>query len=191
MNLKEAKKHILIRLENELPSNLYYHGIHHTIDVFEAATRLAEAENITDNEKIIVQTAALFHDSGFIHQYNENEVLATKIVSEILPSFNYNQDAIKFINQLILSTHPVNKPVTLLGEILCDADHDYLGREDVKTIADSLYQELQEYSTPFSEDKWNELQINFLDNHQYYTGSAINLRRDKKWDYLRYLKGLK
>ena len=191
MNLKEAKKYILTRLENELPSKLYYHGIHHTIDVFEATTKLAETENITDHEKIIVQTAALFHDSGFIYQYHENEILATKIVSEALPHFNYNHDVIKFINQLILSTHPTKKPVTLLGEILCDADHDYLGREDVRTIADSLYKELQENTTPFSKKEWNELQIKFLDNHQYYTDSAISLRRENKWAYLRYLKGLK
>jgi len=40
MDFKEAKKYILEKLESELPDNLHYHGIHHTIDVYVKLTEL-------------------------------------------------------------------------------------------------------------------------------------------------------
>ena len=48
IDFNNAKDYILNRLENQLPKNLYYHGIHHTIDVYEAAIRLAETEKLNN-----------------------------------------------------------------------------------------------------------------------------------------------
>ena len=191
MNLKEAKKYILTRLENELADNLYYHGIHHTIDVYESVIRLSEAEKINKEENCIIQTAALFHDAGFIYQYKHNESIAVKMINEVLPSFNYSPLEIKTISEIILTTRVKSHPSTLLEKIMCDADYDYLGREDVSKIANSLYKELQEYGTSFKYTEWNQFQIEFLNKHQYYTKTAIDLRRENKWKYIKHLKGLK
>lgn len=191
MNLKEAKKYILDRLENELPDNLYYHGIHHTIDVYESSIKLAEAENISQEEKNIIHTAALFHDAGFIKQYENNEIIAVELINDVLPTFKYNSKEIETIGEIILTTRITARPFTLLEKIMCDADYDYLGRKDVEQIANSLYRELQEYGTPLNEEEWNQLQLKFLNKHEYYTATSINLRRENKWEYIRYLKGLK
>jgi len=190
MNFEEAKKYILSRLENELSPSLHYHGIHHTIDVYEAAIKLGELENLSEEEKTIIKTAALYHDAGFIYQYEKNEPLAANLVQEILPSFNYNDHAIKTITKIILATELTARPQTLLEKIMSDADYDYLGREDVKSIAKTLYKELLENGLHFSETQWNKFQIKFLNKHEYYTFSAINLRRENKWAYMRYLKTL-
>ena len=118
-------------------------------------------------------------------------MLAVKLINEVLPKFNYDEKQIKTIGDIILTTRIKARPHTLLEKIMCDADYDYLGRENVKKIANSLYKELLEYGTPFSENEWNQIQIKFLNKHEYYTDTAINLRRENKWKYIRYLKGLK
>ena len=74
---------------------------------------------------------------------------------------------------------------------MSDADYDYLGRDDVSKIADTLYRELNEYGFPFSKEEWNEMQIKFLQKHEYYTRSSLELRRPKKLEYYKYLKSLK
>ena len=188
MDFKAAKKYILTRLEDELNPNLYYHGIHHTVDVYEAAIKLGELEKLSQEEKTIIKTAALYHDAGFIFRYEKNEPLAANLVQEILPAFNYNDEAIKTIRQIILTTQIAARPQTLLEKIMSDADYDYLGREDVKSIANTLYKELLENGTTFSEEQWTNIQIKFLNKHEYYTSSAIQLRRENKWAYMRYLK---
>jgi predicted metal-dependent HD superfamily phosphohydrolase len=188
IDFKNAKKYILTRLENELDSNLYYHGIHHTIDVYETSIKIAELEDLSQEEKIIINTAALFHDSGFIFRYEHNEELAVDLIEEVLPSLGYNDKHIKTIGNIILTTRIKARPVTLLEKVMCDADYDYLGRNDVTKIADTLYHELNKYGHKFSKNEWTQIQIKFLKKHQYYTASSLKLRRPNKVAYYNKLK---
>lgn len=190
MDFNGAKKYILQRLETELQSNLYYHGIHHTIDVYEATVKLAELEKLNEENKIIVETAALFHDAGFLVRYEHNEEIAVGLVETILPIFNYNHFAIETISQIILTTKVTARPITILEKIMSDADYDYLGREDVFKIADTLYKELNEFGVKFSLNEWNLIQYKFLKKHQYYTNSAILMRNKNKTKYLYFIKSL-
>ena len=190
MDFNEAKKYILHRLETELDCNLYYHGIHHTIDVYEASVKLVELERLNKEDKIIVETAALFHDSGFLFRYEHNEELAVNLAKVILPSFNYTNSSIKKIGQIILSTKVTARPTTILEKIMSDADYDYLGRDDVFKIADTLYKELNEFGVKFSLEEWNVIQYKFLKKHRYHTQSAIELRKNKKEEYLNYIKSI-
>ncbi|MDG1477913.1 MAG: HD domain-containing protein [Vicingaceae bacterium] len=191
MDFKNAKKYILERLENELSPDLYYHGVHHTVDVYEVSIKIAEVENLSQEEKVIINTAALYHDSGFLFEYQENERLAVKLIKEVLPKFGYNRKQMDAIGSVILSTQLKARPNTLLQKIMSDADYDYLGREDNFKIAESLSKELKANGFSFNDEEWNNMQIRFLNKHEYHTSSSIQLRREKKWDYLRHLKTLK
>jgi uncharacterized protein len=190
VDFKNAKKYILELLDNELSDNLYYHGIHHTVDVYDASIKIGELENLSQEEKLVVNTAALYHDAGFVYQYEHNEVLAVKMIEEVLPSFGYNDKQIKTIGDIILTTRIKARPISLLQKIMSDADYDYLGRHDVASIAVTLHKELAEYGFPFSENEWNEMQIKFLKKHEYHTPSSLHLRRPKKLEYYEYLKSL-
>jgi predicted metal-dependent HD superfamily phosphohydrolase len=190
MDFKEAKDYILTRLEKELKPNLYYHGIHHTMDVYEASIRIAELEGLSQEEKILVNTAALYHDAGFIYQYDDNEEVAVKLTQLVLPKFGYNEKEIKTIGNIILTTKIKAQPQNLLEEIMCDADYDYLGRNDFYKIAETLYQELIEYDNKFHPEKWNEIQIQFLSKHKYYTKSALILRAPRKQEHLEYIRSV-
>lgn len=59
-----AQSLVYSQLQN-LDKNLYYHGIHHTFDdVLPNAIKLCKAENLSEEETLIVKTSALFHDTG-------------------------------------------------------------------------------------------------------------------------------
>lgn len=190
MDFKNAKKYILDRLEGELKPNLHYHGVHHTVDVYEASIRIAELEGLNQEEKVIINTAALYHDAGFIYQYEHNEEVAAQLVKVVLPKFGYQEKEIDEIKKIILSTKIKARPSTLYEKIMSDADYDYLGRNDVAIIAETLHKELFEYDFKFSEDEWNEVQIKFLEKHLYYTQSSLTLRRPKKLEYYEHVKSL-
>ena len=191
VDFKGAKKYIIERLESELKPNLFYHGIHHTMDVYEVSIKIAELEGIAQEEKLIINTAALYHDAGFVYQYENNEKLAVEMINEVLPSFGYNEKQIKTIGDIILTTRIKARPISLLEKIMSDADYDYLGRHDVASVAVTLHKELAEYGFPFAEEEWNEIQIKFLKKHSYHTNSSLQLRRPKKIEYYEHLKSLK
>lgn len=181
MNFHLAKKYILTRLKDELPSYLTYHGYHHTWDVYEMTIEIAMSEGITDEEDLtLLKTAAIFHDSGFIVAYNGHEDLSCEIVREKLPEFDYNEEQIEKICSMIQATKIPQNPQTQLEEILADADLDYLGREDFYPISSSLFEEFKSINLLKTEEEWNKIQVKFLEQHHYFTKTCIQRRKDAK-----------
>jgi hypothetical protein len=70
---------------------------------------------------------------------------------------------------------------------MCDADLDYLGRDDYETISNTLYQEINPDGN-ISKKQWVKLQIDFLENHKYFTKTSINNRSQNKIRRLNKLK---
>lgn len=174
MNFKATKHYIIQRLIHELPSKLYYHGLHHTFDVYDAAKQLAKAEHVTGDDYILLKTAVLFHDAGFIEQYKNNEPIGVKIAQEALPQFGYTEEHIKTIAGMIICTNMQQAPQTLLEKIIRDADLDYLGRNDFEVLANLLKNELNAFGYQYTAEEWDAIQIPFLEKHVYYTTTAIN-----------------
>ena len=176
------------KLTNELPSNLYYHNLKHTIDVTNMAEVISQKENANREEQLIIRTAALLHDSGFCVDYDNHEFHSVKIAKEILPVFNYNVQQIEQVGELIMATKFPPIPKNHLEEIICDADLDYLGRKDFIPISRNLFIELYERKKIKSVDEWLKIQINFIEKHSYFTDTAKNSRdvnKNQQLDNLR------
>lgn len=180
INYRKAEKYIVERLEKELPSNLHYHDLRHTLDVCAAVERLALMEGIEGDNIFLLKTAALYHDAGFVKQYSNNEEIGADLAKEVLPRFGYTDEQIEVIHQLINATKIPHKPNNKLEEIICDADLDYLGGDEFHPIADKLKLELMEREIVKSDKQWDELQVKFLEAHHYFTDTAIRLRQPNK-----------
>src|SRR5210317_239073 len=141
MNYPEARDFIIKKLSEELDPDLTYHNIEHTLDVLNAASNLADLEKIENHDKLILQTAALFHDSGMLVTYSGHEDASVEIVRQYLPEFGYDTKDIDLISEMIITTKLPQSAKTYLEKILCDADLDYLGREDFFMIAHRLQYE--------------------------------------------------
>ena len=72
-----------------------------------------------------------------------------------------------------MATRIPQTPLTKLEEIICDADLDYLGRDDFHQIADSLKNELMAFGKIQSDKQWGEIQIPLLEKHSYFTELSI------------------
>jgi hypothetical protein len=70
--------------------------------------------------------------------------------------------------------------VTHLQRIICDADLDYLGRDDFFVIGDQLRREFLHFGIVSSEKAWKELQLKFLTSHHYHTQNSAELREPVK-----------
>lgn len=191
MDYRAAKHFILTKLSNELSEKLAYHGVHHTLDVLKMASEIAENEGIDGKNLTLIKTAALFHDSGFVKNRHEgHEAEGCLIVREHLPHFGYSGPDIDTICGMIMATKIPQSPKNILEEILCDADLDYLGRDDFYPIGLTLYQELQAYHLLTGEQAWNRLQVSFLSAHHFYTTTNKILREPVKLRHLENLKDL-
>ncbi len=185
---RKAEKYIVKRLKKELPDNLYYHDLRHTTDVCAAVERIALMEGIEGDDIFLLKTAALYHDAGFVHQYANNEDIGAALAREVLPRFGYTEDQINTICELIQATKVPQKPNNHLQQIICDADLDYLGGDEFHVIADKLKRELFERDIIQNDKQWDEMQVKFLEQHTYFTKTAIDLRQANKMERVKEIK---
>jgi uncharacterized protein len=186
MQIQQAREFILDKLNKELPEHFYYHNATHAIDVYTAARLIAESEGIGVHETHLLLTAALYHDSGFlIGGQTDHELRSCEIVRLNLPGFGYSPEDIEQICDIIMATKIPQDPHNHLGEIICDADLDYLGRNDFFVLSKKLFSELVITDGLKTEQEWNERQIAFLENHHYFTKTAIELRGTAKQQHLK------
>jgi uncharacterized protein len=185
MNYSAAKQFILNKLRFGLSEHLHYHGLHHTLDVLDVAGDLCVSEKINKHQTLLVKTAALFHDSGFVTNVHTNHELAScEIAREALPDFGYLETEIDIICGMILATKIPQSPSNILEEIICDADLDYLGRKDFEKIGNTLFEELKAYNILHDLTTWNKLQVSFLSNHTYFTRTNKGQREKMKRKHL-------
>jgi class 3 adenylate cyclase len=171
---------ILDKLEMDLPGYLFYHNVKHTVDVVTEVELIGWAEGCTDEEILLLKTAALFHDAGHIVAYDNHEYYGTQIAREMLPEYNYSSEQIDRICSIIMSTKLPPKPTNVLENIICDSDLDYLGRSDFIPVSNTLYEELKAQNKMGSLNDWNKMQVKFISGHQYFTKTARSLREVNK-----------
>lgn len=188
MQFQDAKTYISKRLRKELPKHLSYHSTAHVKDVYDSARRIAKAEGIQGEDLTLLLTAAMYHDCGFMIQPKDHERISCEIAREALPLFSYTGEQIRRICGMIEATRVPQEPRNHLEQIICDADLDYLGRDDFWTIGDKLFLELQVYGIIRNEREWDALQVRFLEGHHYFTPTAIATRKPAKDAHLAQLK---
>ena len=182
-----VQKDVLAMLEGLSP-HLTYHSRKHTMDVIKQSHRIALAENITDKkELLLLKFAALFHDSGFLRTYANHEIKGCEIFLEATTGLGFSENDNDIIKALIMATKIPQQPHTHLQQVICDADLDYLGRDDFYSIGENLRKEFLYYNIVANNEDWEKLQLNFLSHHQYHTQSSRDVREPVKQKYLREL----
>lgn len=187
-DFEAAKKEILDYLEAHLPEHLSYHSVDHTLDVYAVAMDLAEFYGLSEHDRQILGTAAVLHDIGFTQVYQGHEKESVAYAKKVLPSFDYSDEEIELISELILSTQVPQSPKSQMARILCDADLDYLGRSDFFATGSRLFHEFKTLGFVKSEEEWNRLQERFLASHGYHTGYSNDHREPQKQKHLQQVR---
>lgn len=174
MQVEKLKSFILEKLHSELSPSLLYHGAHHTEEVIKHSIELGKEEHLPEDEILLLQTAAILHDTGFLVNNAEHEKESCNIAREYLPQFGYTTEQIDKVCDLIMATKLPQSPFDKTSEVLCDSDLYYLGTNDYHLYAGRLFREMKHYTPEFTSEKWRRVEENFLDNHEYFTASAKN-----------------
>ncbi|MBT8264270.1 MAG: HD domain-containing protein [Eudoraea sp.] len=176
----KLRNQALYRLKEELTDDHHYHGLAHTIDVLKVCNAYIKRENIGTLNAKLLRIAALYHDVGFISVYERHEDESARIAKKDMENLGMDKHSVKVVLNLIMATKTPQAPQTILEKIICDADLDYLGREDYYEISNKLYQELKAFKLVSNKEEWIQQQISFLKAHTYHTQFARKNRQPEK-----------
>ena len=135
-----------------------------------------------------MRVAALFHDTGFLRSYKGHEEDSCVVMRETLCDGVHDEAELKLIEGMIMATQLPQTPVTLPEMIICDADLDYLGRDDFEPISNTLKSEFMAFGVVKNEEEWDRLQVNFFNSHHYFTKTSKRERCPVKMQHLEVLK---
>ncbi|MCS3869243.1 putative metal-dependent HD superfamily phosphohydrolase [Chryseobacterium ginsenosidimutans] len=170
-NLVEAvSNYVILFLSENLSQNLSFHSIGHTYDVVGAAQEIGTKSNLSEEEMLVLQVAAWFHDCGYANTYMGHEEESKKIAKNFLENFGYEKDFIKAVLNCIDSTKYPSKPFSLLEKVMCDADMYHLTKPNYPKYGKALRQEFEKYlGLIYTDEEWLKKNCNFFKDHQYYT----------------------
>ena len=187
---KKMMSEVLGELENKLPTYLSYHSVDHTRGVLIDSMHIAMKEAVSDTDMRKIKIAALFHDTGFMFTYKDHEEASCDYAHKILPGYQISDEDIKHINEMIMATKIPQTPIDHCGKILADADLAYLGTGNFEQISSLLFSELKHFNPSLDVASWNEIQIKFLKQHQYFTAYCVAEKSAiKEAHLLRLIKG--
>ena len=188
-SFSQIQQHVIAKLQKGLSSDLTYHSVSHTLDVLTQSIFIANAEGVDDDDDLfLLKLASLYHDVGFLDKYTGHEERSCEIAEKELTAFGLSKAQIDKVCGMIRATKVPQNPHTLLEEIICDSDLDYLGRPDFFTIGKGLFNEFMKQKIVSNDRDWNLLQIRFLEEHHYFTNTSKKRRQRQKQIHLEAVK---
>lgn len=171
-NLIEAvSNYVTLFLTENLSESLHFHTIEHTYEVVEASIEIGAQNDLSQEDLLILQVAAWFHDCGYANVYVGHEEESKKIAEKFLSNFGCEKDRITCVLNCIEATKFPQKPSSLLEKVLCDADLYHLTRTNYQKYEKGLRKEFEIYlGLQYSDEEWLLKNCQFLNDHQYCTG---------------------
>lgn len=150
-----------------------YHSLNHAKEVVQVIDEMTDALNISPEDKEALIIAGWFHDVGYFEADKGHEEVSVRYAEKFLNQNNYPAEQIKKIKECILATKVPTNPQNILEQIICDADLHHLGKKDIEEKSELFRLELETKNICHPTDiEWIENNINFLNEHSFYTDYA-------------------
>jgi HD superfamily phosphodiesterase len=156
--------------------HLIFHNLSHTQNVVKHSGEIAKHYNLTENEKLLLLTAAWFHDVGHLVTKPENhESMSCEIMKKFLIGHAAKESEINIVADCIMVTKAPRHPKNLMEQIICDADTYHLGTREFAETNERVFKEERMRHSELTLTKFNEDTLKMLQSHQFYTNLCKQL----------------
>jgi predicted metal-dependent HD superfamily phosphohydrolase len=169
----QAEKYVRELLTAELTKDHRYHNLTHTLMVREKCIELSDKLSLNEEEREILQLAALFHDTGFTKVYTGHEEVSKEIAEAFLEEYKYPQEKLDKILACIGATKVGVEAEDQLEEVIQDADLNNLGSGRYGEVLAGLRHEWKVFlGREYTDEEWHKMNYQFIKNHEYHTEVA-------------------
>jgi len=148
---------------------LLYHNMEHTEFVVQKTCEIASNYSFDEKEIFILSAAAWFHDTGQLFgEPKQHERRSVVIMRDYLATKITDLKILDAIEGCILATKMPQEPLTLLEQIICDADTFNLGTTGFIYTDNRLKKESQ-LRNNIPAVGWDRSTLDILTKHKYFT----------------------
>lgn len=188
--LRRSKAFASDLLKKDLPDKYLFHNLKHTETVVRAAETIGRASHLSEDDLDTVLIAAWLHDVGYCAGVHEHESRSADTASKLLKEWGASEKKIAEVQRTIMATKMPQNPTDILGQVLCDADLAHLSQDDLETCGSNLRKEFEAIKDlRFENDAaWYQFNIDFLENHKYFTHYGKSILTEGKKKNIKQLK---
>lgn len=187
--LDQVRAHAATLFHAKKDDRLIYHNLQHTEQVVKAVVKIANHYQLSDQDFFIVSAAAWFHDTGYLTSFDQHEARGADSAKEFLNTKGLDPAVTAQVVNCILATKMPQHPVSLLEQIVCDADLFHLGGDNFKERNKLMRKEVEAYfHKDVDKNDWRLKTIALFEGHHYHTEYCQDLLTAKKALNLRELK---
>ena len=186
---EDVEKHIGNYFDTHTDPRLVYHNFEHTKEVVNAAQRIANHYQLSEEDFFAVTVAAYFHDTGYFEDSSNHEAKGAELADKFLAEHQVDDGIRENVKNAILSTKIPQSPKSQIDKIICDADLYHLGLPDFRKKGKLMHKEAELlHKKDISKLEWRKRDIQFMETHRYHTDYAILLLNDQKQANINKLK---
>jgi len=179
--LDQARAHVFSLFHTKNDDRLVYHNLFHTEQVVQAVVKIANHYQLSDQDFFIVNTAAWFHDIGYLTNFEQHEARGAESAEDFLKAKGLDPAVILQVTNCILATKMPQRPLGLLEQIVCDADLFHLGGDSFKERNKLMLKEAEACKgRKIDKTEWRLKTIALFEGHHYHTAYCQELLSAKK-----------
>ncbi|TVR70109.1 MAG: adenylate/guanylate cyclase domain-containing protein [Marinilabiliales bacterium] len=175
LRLRDLEEEYLAIMEDELPAALCFHNHKYCVDLLTRCDLLAGSEQLSEEERLAVRTAALFDCYSYIRGYSERDGYIDQLSREVFIRNKYTEKQARDICDLLKA--PLFPPTagSMPGMVLSDARLAFIGKPGLKVNAEKLYEEMNSYGMVSSKEDFIKNMARQLKSFEFYTLTARKL----------------
>ncbi|MBC7888700.1 MAG: phosphohydrolase [Ferruginibacter sp.] len=183
---EQVKQYSLAFFDAPENQHLPYHNLAHTESVVKAAIQIGNHYQLDDHDFFIVLAATWFHDMGYFSGGPaHHEQRGAEQAAGFLKELELDEPTISQVQTCIIATRVPQSPVSLLEQIVCDADLFHLGTDEFQERNKLMRKECEtSLNNQFNKEQWRMGTIKLLQSHHYHTEYCKLLLNKKKQENL-------
>lgn len=185
-SVKAAQEFASQLITTKVSKEVTFHTLQHTREVVAACSKIAEQENLTEEDLQALLIGAWLHDTGYsAGKAKGHELVSVQHMDDFFSKYPADPAFIEKVKGCILATRMPQNPQNRIEEIICDADLFHLGSPDFKVKSKLLRDELTGFiGEEWSKKDWRQNNIAFLEAHNYFTAYGRKVLQPAKEEHL-------
>ncbi|MDP5170215.1 MAG: DUF5706 domain-containing protein [Bacteroidia bacterium] len=187
--LQATEAHARKILREDMDPNYQYHSPEHTFQVVEMVREIGLKCQLKEDEILILQLAGWMHDIGYVKVYEGHEQVSMEMARDFLTEQGADESLIEAVVALIEATRLGHEPRNALEKVIKDSDLFNLATPDALVNSEKIRWEWKYFChREFSDEDWDSFNLNFFDNHEYYTEYARDNFEPVKQEHIKKLR---
>ena len=180
--LKETAEYVKQYMREHLSDDVLFHNYRHTVKVVRACDLISMESDLSKHDRHLTHLAAWFSNIGYTDEPLKHEQHSAKHAKLFFETKGLSKEDIKEIEESILATKAPQRPHSVTARILCDAVLYHLTDNNYFDELNLLRREWElTKGVKYTDEEWFQLNIDFLNNHFYFTPFARkNFSKEQK-----------